>query len=508
MNSILQKTLPKLPGILILLLAADSWAAETAKQLPPSGTKFKAAQNLVAEAYRSDYESAITRQARQMLVARILRDADATQDVSNRYAAMHAARNIAILDCEVESAFRIIEAIEAIYRIDGLRQRSDVLLAVSQDEKLFASNLDIGTAFHAVIAMALDEDRFDIAVSLSERNLEVARKTRDSEKMKVATALLDEVRRLRSEFSRVRSALAVLKSSPTDASANLIVGKHLCFYKGDWERGLPMLALADEEQIRTAAIADLEQPKNADEQMLLADQWFKIGQGMPNRLKRNLWTRAESWYRKSASTLEGVDRARVQGRLDRLQKALTKAGIGPEDPLQQVSVADIVPSNSDLFDISQGVKVISHSPIYPNFDVAAALGKPGGPRNDSGHLIFADHRPKNTVHFFEFETKEPISLSRIALFASSDASAGRHFSKFVLYAYSAETKQFEAFFTFEPAFPYSSTEFGDGFKSQEGLGIHNLAFTAAVSSPRSKKFRAEFTQRGNTGPRIVELDGF
>ena len=38
--------------------------------------------------------------------------------------------------------------------------------------------------------------------------------------------------------------MAALKHNPHNPDASLTVGKHLCFTKGDWTNGLPMLAWA------------------------------------------------------------------------------------------------------------------------------------------------------------------------------------------------------------------------------------------------------------------------
>ena len=61
----------------------------------------------------------------------------------------------------------------------------------------------------------------------------------------VATAVqaLDkEIGQLRQEYERIKPAADKLKKDPTDPDANLDVGKYLCFAKGNWEKGLPLLA--------------------------------------------------------------------------------------------------------------------------------------------------------------------------------------------------------------------------------------------------------------------------
>ena len=54
-----------------------------------------------------------------------------------------------------------------------------------------------------------------------------------------------------------RDALVVLENDPTNPAANLAAGRHLCLVQGDWDRGLPMLALGSDAELKAAATKDL-----------------------------------------------------------------------------------------------------------------------------------------------------------------------------------------------------------------------------------------------------------
>ena len=54
-----------------------------------------------------------------------------------------------------------------------------------------------------------------------------------------------------------------LESTPTDAAANVLIGRFLCFVKGDWESGLARLALGGDESLRATAEKDAAVPGEA-----------------------------------------------------------------------------------------------------------------------------------------------------------------------------------------------------------------------------------------------------
>ena len=41
-----------------------------------------------------------------------------------------------------------------------------------------------------------------------------------------------------------KESLATLEKEPADPKANLAVGRYLCFFKGNWDQGLPKLRWA------------------------------------------------------------------------------------------------------------------------------------------------------------------------------------------------------------------------------------------------------------------------
>lgn len=183
-------------------------------------------------------------------------------------------------------------------------------------------------------------------------------------------------------------------------------------------------------------------------------------------------------------------------------------------------------STDDLFDVSQGTVVTTHSPlsgIPPHNVMADAIGAgpPTGVLLEPTHYVhFGDSSPAGFSHFLEFQTATPVTVRSIGLLAAHDnALLGAHnpprdrdargFTAFRLYA------EGNLVFEYFTANPYGqSLAPSQGFLLPVELDTH-LALRANLSAPvTSQNWRAEFVQASArysghaSGPRVLELDGF
>jgi hypothetical protein len=170
-------------------------------------------------------------------------------------------------------------------------------------------------------------------------------------------------------------------------------------------------------------------------------------------------------------------------------------------------ITPILPSGTDLWDISQGSVVTASSPLLGTADRRNMFGGNFGSVEDGTRTLFSDAQPAGFVHFVEWQTPAPVTVGSFALFADGDGpqfNNEREFAKFVLKAKSNT----------------NSTNYDLVLYSQD-VTNHPYVFVDALSRAflvtniipvTAQQFRAEFTQytagRGLDGPRIWELDGF
>ena len=157
------------------------------------------------------------------------------------------------------------------------------------------------------------------------------RHCRQTETMAPATELTAKFNVLKRRQRKSRGygdALAVLGKNPTDPAANLAAGRHLCFAKGDWDRGLPMLVLGNNAELKAVATKDLAGANSAVGRAVLGDDWWALAEKELGPERDTLRVRAGFWYRQALGDLTGLARLKVQKRIDQLSGEMPKAKAG------------------------------------------------------------------------------------------------------------------------------------------------------------------------------------
>jgi hypothetical protein len=116
-----------------------------------------------------------------------------------------------------------------------------------------------------------------------------------------------------------------LEKNPTDPQANLVVGKHLCFVKGDWEQGVPMLALCGDAGLKAAAEKDIAADKDAKAKLPAADAWWDLAEKEEGLVRQQMQQRAVAWYRQAQSLATGLPAVKIEKRIHEAEQAMASA---------------------------------------------------------------------------------------------------------------------------------------------------------------------------------------
>ena len=121
-----------------------------------------------------------------------------------------------------------------------------------------------------------------------------------------------------------------MNDDPVEPAANLAAGRYLCFVKGDWEQGVPYLALGSDAQLKAVAPMELRRPIRLSSKPRLAT----LG-GMRPKPGR-AWSgtvcgcAAGFWYRQAEPTLAaGLAALKIKQRLEELAKLGREIPTGP-----------------------------------------------------------------------------------------------------------------------------------------------------------------------------------
>jgi hypothetical protein len=124
------------------------------------------------------------------------------------------------------------------------------------------------------------------------------------------------------KWNAAEQARMKLEKDPDDSDAHGILGRYLCFVTRDWKTGLPHLAKAGDDDLRTAAELDLAAPSDPEKMALVGDAWADLAKGTKGDDKRAYQIRALDWFRRSVLKLTGATRTRVEKRIQELDRAL------------------------------------------------------------------------------------------------------------------------------------------------------------------------------------------
>ena len=176
-----------------------------------------------------------------------------------------------------------------------------------------------------LIKEAAARDDYKLAKQLAKVTLELAQRTNDSELEKRLRFRSEELEQMAAEYKDYQEAMATLAKKPDDPEANRVAGEYLCLVKGDWARGLHMLATSDDGKYAWLAAKELKKITEPAEQVTQGDGWWNLAENNKGASQQQLRFHAVYWYRKAIPQLTGLLREKVQQRLAQAGEAETKA---------------------------------------------------------------------------------------------------------------------------------------------------------------------------------------
>jgi len=156
-----------------------------------------------------------------------------------------------------------------------------------------------------------------VASNQNQRNtsLETEPRTRDG-KLKVTwEARGEEAKRLASVLAGIQEALKVLQDDVTNVAANQTVGEYYCFTRGDWEKGLPFLALITDAKLLAVVKMELAENIDSNEAFALGDAWWDLAMTAGGEDRIAMQCRGNYWYRRALPDQTGLKLAKATKRL-------------------------------------------------------------------------------------------------------------------------------------------------------------------------------------------------
>ncbi|WP_254507582.1 hypothetical protein [Anatilimnocola floriformis] len=304
----------------VLFFHPTAWAQEPRAKLPvPSEAALAESARVVAEVYKADYEKAKTPAAKVELAKKLLTEGVATKDdPPGQYVLFRIARDIYSQQGDLPGALEAVRCITAEFTVDAMQLKVDAATAAAKASKPAKAQLACAEQLLSLVNETVAADQYPHAKSIAELAVVCARGAESVELIKRATLKAKEVDDIAAAFLAVQQARETLDAKPTDPEANQAVGKFLCCVKGDWPRGVSMLALGSDNDFKAAAILELEAKPDS---LKVGDAWWKVSESLEDLGKQRTQMHAASWYRRAIPMLSGLTKAKVESRLKSLPDA-------------------------------------------------------------------------------------------------------------------------------------------------------------------------------------------
>ena len=174
-----------------------------------------------------------------------------------------------------------------------------------------------------VLYAAIDDDDFVRGSGVARIAYRFTGQTRQEVIPKLLNRLRSLLANAQREYDKSLEDLQAYRANPNDNEAAAKFGRFVCFVKGDWETGLPLMAKGGFEELRELANRDLNGAETTTDQIALGDAWWELA----DRAKTGVYRqgardRSVFWYEQAFKALpESLDKLHVKSRLDEAKRA-------------------------------------------------------------------------------------------------------------------------------------------------------------------------------------------
>ena len=266
----------------------------------PAEASLEKAAKLARDSFKDDYAKAKTAAQKLAIAANLRKTArQGTADPAERFVLFRLARDIAVQVGDAPAAFAAIDEMAQTFAIDALAMKSERLAAMADKAKP-DSRGQLADAAIDLIPQAIEAENFDVAKELAATAGSLAGKIRDRELTARVRADQKELADNVKAAEAVKVSRETLKDRPTDADANLVMGRYQCFVRKQWNEGLKRLAAGADEELKALAQQDMDSRQaNPDESVKLADAWWNLSRKAAGKNREGMSLRAGAWYQQA-----------------------------------------------------------------------------------------------------------------------------------------------------------------------------------------------------------------
>ncbi len=307
-----------------------------ARRPPPTDAEREVAEKLMRERFAKDFAKTLPAD-RVLLAEKLVKLADESKESpADRFVLLNEVVNQASLGVKASLAVRTIEELAREYEIDPLKLKLTALTAIAKNANSKTASRELGDAALAAAREAALAEDFAVAMQFVGVAKAAAPKVVSVSFTNLVQKQEAVVQETAKEWERAQTAQASLKDNPEDAAANLALGKYLALRKGDWDKGLPLLAKGGDDSLAALAREDLKNPSEVKAQADLADSWYTAANKESEATKPVLQHRALYWYRQALPQATALLQTKINERIKQLEEVPAPFNPASKDRLTEV----------------------------------------------------------------------------------------------------------------------------------------------------------------------------
>jgi WD40 repeat protein len=331
----------------------EALAAAAGKPPAPNSRDQYRAEQTIHNLFKTDYADH-TPAGKRALAGKLLDQGSATEgDPAARFVCFRDARDLSASAGDLALSLKAIDALDKEFTVDAVDMRAGAFVTaaplLSADESAAA-----GATGLAIVDQAVAADDYTAANRLLNTLDGVAARSKQLPLVTRVQSRRTEVVQLQRESNNLRQARETLARDPSDPAANLALGRHQAFGKGDWSGGLPLLARGADSGIKALAAKELAKPSDASAQLQIADGWWDMAEQQAEPARGEIRRHAQGWYEQAWPRLSAPQRTIEQKRLSpELIASLNSGGMGsaaktPSLPLERAPAIQPAPAGKQF----------------------------------------------------------------------------------------------------------------------------------------------------------------
>jgi hypothetical protein len=290
-------------------------AAAVRSALPDHASRTKC-KKLFEEVYATDLKDRLPAARKKLALQLLGEGAKAAEGSADRFILLTGAVQAAKDALSVRISFAAAEELARSYEVDELSAKIDAATRIfsGAPSPLIGTVYNVDALFTLADQLAAEDDFTDVARIESSLQHGIA-SIADPELKSAVVKQIHEMGLEREARDKAGPALEKLRKSPDDPASNATAGCYLCFQRGQWDRGLPLLARSNDPQLKSVATAELGRPTDPDSIVAIGDKWFEVAAKLPVADRPRTQEHAAAFYRSADANLTGLKKFAVEKRM-------------------------------------------------------------------------------------------------------------------------------------------------------------------------------------------------